>query len=316
MYNIDKFDSIIDREMAKESLRLDTEYILKGARKRPKEESFKDVFKEEEIKNDILLKDALKRKFKEQIEHLPSADLKRIESGQERADALEVIICEQGELHQWAGEKAHFSMTTEYDDLINGVDAIIEFEQQEKDGKTQKVALVVDASMNEDFSVLLQKINRNKEKVLSGSLAQVKYFESTIDGKKETLKHVIPVVMGLEGKHVNELTRKCASIKRIQSLKEKSEISEEILKKAMDELDRHPAQMIFFEEIESQLNFYKSLLIENKKQFSQEHIHEIEEILSIFKEIRLSKKDIKLGDYKNDGMLELIKTFTTEQKNQ
>jgi len=290
--NIDHFDSSLDKKLARDSQKADASLLCEKETPRPQEMDFIDIFKEDEIKRDVLLKNRLKEKFRDQLEHLPPHDQERLQDAQERADALEIIIAEQGELNNWAGENAYFTRTSEFDDIVNGVDIVIEFDNQDEPQRHDRVALVVDASMNTHLEVLLQKINRNKEKILSEKAPEIKYFESSIDGAHSSLKHVVPVVIGLEGKHVQELIHLCASVKRLKALKEKTTQQHEVLKKKLEELEKHPVQAVFYKEIELQLQQYLSILNSKKNHANATYVNEIENILNIFRELNAKGRTI------------------------
>src|SRR5690349_11480567 len=92
--------------------------VLEGAK--IKEEKFADLYGEETVKRDEEIVKKKRAEFKRQSDEY-SEDQKRF------ADIFEALILEQGELSNWFGENAITHKTSDFDDINNGVDAVIEF---------------------------------------------------------------------------------------------------------------------------------------------------------------------------------------------
>ena len=113
------------------------------------------------------------------------------------ADILEAIILEESELSNWLGENTSTIKASDYDDYVNGIDAIIEFEEETT---TNHVALGIDATFSKDIH---KKFDRIKKEIEDGVLAEAKYFSSSfIKGRH---KQIPRLVIGADVKTIKEL---------------------------------------------------------------------------------------------------------------
>jgi len=58
-------------------------------------------------------------------------EAKKFELGKDRSEALEEIINSQIESSNWFGENAMSQQLSRYDDIFNGCDVVVEFDQGE-----------------------------------------------------------------------------------------------------------------------------------------------------------------------------------------
>ncbi|OGI94748.1 hypothetical protein A3A03_03590 [Candidatus Nomurabacteria bacterium RIFCSPLOWO2_01_FULL_40_18] len=141
------------------------------------------------------------------------------------ATVFEAILHEHGEQSNWFGETAVTIKTSRFDDIANGVDEIVEFEEQES--SPSYLALAVDATYSTFPDHKLQKI---KAEINEGELAQIKYAVVENIGFRGELKKVPKVVVGVSARTVNELV-------------------ELWLSKDNKALANHPVQMQILEEV-------------------------------------------------------------------
>lgn len=142
---------------------------------------FVEVYGEDVVKADLAEVERLKGKFGHQ-EHGPSAEVQKL------AKILEAIIHHQIEVNDWFGENVNTIKPTDYDDFINKIDEIVEFE--EADSATY-MGLAIDATTSADTSKKLKQI---KDEIDRGQLPKIKYFESEhlhIKGQKANLPRVV-----------------------------------------------------------------------------------------------------------------------------
>jgi hypothetical protein len=136
---------------------------------RASEKNFTDIYPEQEINADMKLVSTLEKKFDQDLDHLTLDEQRRISETKERADALETTIVNLGELSNWFGENAKVFRTTKFDDIINGVDAVVEIlpEDGEIDiEKLQHIALAIDASTTTQPELIKFKFIRNFQKII------------------------------------------------------------------------------------------------------------------------------------------------------
>ncbi len=109
---------------------------------------------------------------------------------QKLAKTLEVALYDCSNELKWFGESATMYMTTDYDDFENGVDSILEFEEQS--GATKHMGLATDITYNQDPSY---KFSRIKNDLDAGRLGSVKYFRSKRGDYQGWLHHLPRVVI-------------------------------------------------------------------------------------------------------------------------
>lgn len=209
-----------------------------------------------------------------------------------RADALEIIVTFFGKTMDWFGQDAYISRASEYDDWFNGVDGVIEIEF---DDGNEHIAIVIDASMSGDPEVLNKKMNSNTEKVLHPEQSEVKYFVSAKDGKRGSISMAIPVVIGIDGNHTNDLIIAAASM---LTNREKDGKTFSLSDAPSPVLERHPCQFVFLDEIIAQLDGYANLLAEHSDQQHASRIATIKKIREYFARVRREKRATLLA--KND----------------
>ena len=137
--------------------------------------------------------------FKAQLDALtPSQRLEHAEA-KLAANVFEGVVYSEVNQSEWLGKEVVAIRTTPYDDIINGVDVVVEF--SDPSGGRRHLALAIDVSFGE--SAIPKKFKRILEEIDRGEAAKVKYFEST--GFKGMLKNIPRTVVGIERKVVEEL---------------------------------------------------------------------------------------------------------------
>lgn len=284
---------------------------------------FSDVFSQREIDIDKKYVEKIKKNLntKDSLLYSPE-ELEICKQSKERSLALEIIVAEQIELNNWFGENSLFFRTTEYDDLVNSTDAVVVFVLEDE---THRIALAIDSTSTAGIDNLRAKIDRNIAKVLNGKL-EIKYFESQIDGYKGSIKGILPVVIGLENGNTDNLINLFSIMinsnerKDDQSLSQNDRvISNQIFVNTRKEIIRHPAQLIFLKEIESQLNMYKKIISKENNPNIPVKISDIESISKIIKGIINEKYDISqtpeiLFLEKNDAVYNLLEYFSVSKR--
>ncbi len=150
---------------------------------RVEETSFVEPYGEETVSTDLERVKKLKSQFAAK-ETPQGAELKKI------ADIFEALILFHGEQSNWLGENAVTIKTSEYDDFVNGVDAVIEFQGSEP-GTASYLGLAADVTFTADTT---DKFDRLRSQIDRGELAKVKYFHSehmNVHGQLSKLPEVI-----------------------------------------------------------------------------------------------------------------------------
>jgi len=211
-----------------------------------------------------------------------------------RAQILEALLAEQIELSDWFGPSALTILPSEYDDLYNGVDTAIEFE--DKDG-FQYLAAGVDITSS--AQAVQEKIAKIKKRIAEGKLTRIKYFESerNKDRKPGPLEQVPLLIIGTEGRTIRELSELWLTIHRTKLAKkdggtvlsEESQANQrQITKEAQKKIAEHRIQIMLLEQIEKQLTVFMEYAKKIKK---NEIAKKYEDLLELIREI-LKEKEI------------------------
>ncbi|MEK9174492.1 MAG: hypothetical protein AAB725_00790 [Patescibacteria group bacterium] len=281
---------------------------------RPQPEGFADVFDAKEIERDTRELTRVKDKIAQELDHLNFLERDKIEQGKRRSDALEIIVGDQVELNDWFGPNAILARTTEYDDFFNGVDAVVEFSVDEEENP-ERIALGIDASMKADMATVERKVSRNIEKVVGGRPpAEVKYFESQAADFKGRLEAIVPVVIGMDGEDCDRLMGLYAQLIKLKR-QERTETIKALTREKMLEMQNHPAQRVFLEEMCLQLEMYLDLL-DRESVDSRHSVYKdkVTKALGIIKEILETKVDIGTADLTNDGVWEVINEVVSKKQ--
>lgn len=151
--------------------------------------SFIDLYGTNNVENDLLEVEKTKQNFETDPEQ---EDIKKT------AELLEAILYIHTELSDWLGPNASTIRTSEYDDIKNGVDMIVEFDEHTS---PHHLAFAVDITFGSKS--MSKKFMRIKEEIDADKLALVKYYES--HGFKGSLKQVPRIVIGIEKDRIIEL---------------------------------------------------------------------------------------------------------------
>jgi hypothetical protein len=187
---------------------------------------FLDLYGSEVIEKDLA--DLKKRKSDFSNGRLPEIH-ERV--NKDLATIFEAMIFDQGESSEWFGENAFLISTSEYDDVINGVDVVVEWDQ---DSGVSRMAAGIDVTFNHDVQ---KKIHAIKKSILAGNLGVIKYFKSEVSKIRGEVSEVPRIILGADVDTVRELTNEWA----VDNNKA---------------LSKHPVQFQFFDEAISQCRYF------------------------------------------------------------
>lgn len=149
---------------------------------------FSDLYGNDQVEADLNQISKLEEKFGE------------ADQAKQLASILEAIIFEHGEQSYWFGENASTIKTSRFDDIINGVDAIVEFDEKTHPAH---LALAIDATFSE---IVTDKFKNLKTKIDQGKLAVVKYFQSERISFRGEMSNIPFIVVTANVKTVKELS--------------------------------------------------------------------------------------------------------------
>jgi len=213
-------------------------------------------------------------------------------------EALVNLLIEEND---WLGPNATVIVPSRYDDIINGIDSIVEFEGKHE-AKTH-LALAMDVT--ENGSAIEKKLKRIRDSIDRNELSRVKYFQSgNFTGE---LNPVARVVVGIEGTTVEEIADLVLRLKKSQSattedrrsgnMSAAAEKTKAEFKRVREQIANHPAQRTVLSEIEEQLEIFHAYAESKKKEKAAD---EYARILSIIHAIIEEKSGSREAETKKD----------------
>jgi len=166
--------------------------------------SFNDLYDKGVIEADLRRVSELEAKFKAEAKNDPDK-----EAWDKRGKLFEAIVRDQTEMSDWMGETARVIVPSRYDDIVSGVDGIVEF-----DDETSKTHLVLAVDVTESELGLNRKFEKISESIRRGSLSRVKYFRS--ESMRGELTLVPRVVIGADRRSMDEVAELLLEFKTTQ----------------------------------------------------------------------------------------------------
>ncbi len=268
-------------------------------------EFFKDFdYDEAEIEKDERLLNIAYKRIEESMKN--TDDKEEIEKSNERGRAMEIVMTYV--LEQWfetENIEVAAERTTEYDDVINGVDLIVEFKTPDS---IESLALGIDASLH--TKGIREKMHRCYRRMTDPyENFQVKYFRSVFQDENGEnycgpLKNVIPAIVGLGPKNANKLFENFAEYLSLRNNKDFHEAQNK-----MSSIVDNPIKKIILGQIKNQLEMYKV----NSGKVKKELLDEIDKISKIIEKIENSeemKGVVCSFDQEDDSVFRKIKSYT------
>ncbi len=276
------------------------EIILKDPETRPDPNNFESMYGKEVVAADLAITQRLKIKFEARDAESPEA-----RSGHMLSEAFERISRTWAPLLGWFGPKAEVRPTSEYDDYVNGVDAVLVLPGEKS---PEFIALAIDVSRNADEARLADKLDRAMNHVTGATKPMmIKYFEhKNIRGQLES---IIPVVIGVDSRDCQQIIETFGQVIRLTRLRKQNELSpkqKSILEQKVAELRQHPVQRVFLEEINAQLKMYERLLTTGNYPNSNVSVEGVKLVSDMIKKILDDKSELSLGDLAEDQVFKKI----------
>lgn len=228
-------------------------------RDRVKETDFIEPYGEAMVESDMKRVADLEGKFDERGTEF-NDEMKKI------ADIFEAVILWNGEQSEWLGPNATTVKSSKYDDYVNGVDAIVEFRNEDQRSASY-VGLATDITFSQDSG---KKFDCIKKQIDDGELAKVKYFHSEVMNIHGQLSKLPEVVIGADKAMVLEIAELWAE-------------------KKFKELGEHRMQIMMLLQMEAQLRAFASYA----ERIGRNDLAEIyRSRLEIIEKILEEKKDI------------------------
>lgn len=131
------------------------------------------------------------------------ANTKELNDLKKEIDIFEGIVADQIDGGNWLGQNVEAIATHEYDDILRGVDTVLEITPENEDDFKQYLGLGFDLVVHKDNKRLEKKLNRFlEEDIKKGQLGNLKYYQgSEISGSLDVFR----LVIGTDGKTMKEL---------------------------------------------------------------------------------------------------------------
>lgn len=268
-------------------------------KRRIKETDFKDLYGSKRVEADI--KEI--ERIRQEIESRQSENDKVIGK---KSKLFEAILSEQIEEQNWMGGEVMAVAASEYDDIKNRVDMILEFTGEE----ASRLALAVDLTTATNTEILRAKLKRIRDEIRSGELTRVKYFKSEAEDFRGELGNIPRVIVCADQRTLEDLSQLFLdyknAAKNVKLNRQAGDLAgekrwQEEFKKTRETIKNHPVQRQILEEIKIQLEKYY-WLAEYHSQASREVKDKMEEkyakFLRIIEDILEQKQDLpKKFDY-------------------
>ncbi|MCI5051243.1 MAG: hypothetical protein MRY57_02960 [Candidatus Pacebacteria bacterium] len=259
---------------------------------RPDITSFEDIVPggASEIKFDLLDLESTKQKIEESNKNI-SPEQKALN---EVAEIYEGVLVDQIEANAWFGEHCEMILTSEYDDIKNGIDGVGVFKGGEE---KEYLGFGIDVTFASNTQVLEKKLNSIKSVIRNNTTPFVKYFEDE-EGNKQTSFAVPKVIVGSRYASAESLIRLWGS-----SIEGRNK-----------QLQEHPVQSKLIMETLSQLYYFHEF---SKQVNNEEAALAYGKLYNKFVEIFEEKKEVIEGHWPvvlDDIVYQTIAEFTDMEK--
>ena len=190
-------------------------------------EDFRDIYGEN-VNSDLAYVQKMENKFEEDRQKMSENEQHFLKV----AKVFEAIVFQHAELSNWFGETAMTMEASRYDDIKNGVDTIVEFEEE---NTAHHLALAIDVTSS---SSIFEKFDRIKKEIDNNKLAEIKYFVSEHLNIRGHKSNVPRVVIGADRKTIYNVVNAW-------------------IEEDMEALAQHPIQIKILSEIKLQLEGFK-----------------------------------------------------------
>lgn len=236
-------------------------------------------YEKEHIQSDLEYANRMEQTFKKQnLANATPGARAQWEAKQKVGKVFEAIVLFNGDSNEWFGENAQMIIPSRYDDIVHGVDGIVEFEEEKN--RFNHLALGIDVTTSADVN---RKFKRIFDDIDKGELTKISYFHSERQNIKKEKRDIPRVVVGADRQTIHELISLWHDRKN-------------------NAFAEHPMQIQMLEEIAHQLGMF-SVYADKKGQSSIAEIYRRD--LAIIQDI-LMKKQESFGEDKVKKMRSVI----------
>lgn len=269
---------------------------------RPNPDDFREDYGDEDVNKDLALIEEIKEKQEQRTIREDTQGTQKL------SEIFEYIIQQNIELSEWFGSDAFVTAASEFDDKINGIDAIVEFNPEDD---PSHLALGIDITFGITDGIKLDKKIQNLKDKLTTGLSTAKYFQSAQTDERMALEHIPKVVVGTNYSVLEELCQLWSDYRNFSKAElskdpSLSQASRESLNArhhaAQKRLAEHPIQVLLLKQIEFQLETYIEFIkkevpnayTDKAEQNMIDGLNKIEVVLGKVREILATKAHIQL----------------------
>jgi hypothetical protein len=215
---------------------------------------------------------------------------------------LEAMFYQFTELGNWLGQEGSTILPSEYDDIMNGVDAIFKLKEGDGEGD-QYLGVAIDVtfgSMNPEINqtIINKKIDRVRDSIESGKLTRVKYFKAEKDDEYDytSLENIPRVVIGCDRRAVEELVGVWKKLNEARKRPDNEENSK-LRRNLFGLIQNHPIQFQILLEMKMQLEYFAQYAAEHgKKDLAKEFEKRLAPIDHLLSATRLKEEGKVMPD--------------------
>ncbi len=248
------FNSVIERGLEK----------VRGLQEdfRIRESNFEDLYGHGAVVADIALVSNLRDEIARRETSTEDRQIARVSA------VLEGMMMDQIECADWLGPNMFTQFASEYDDYMNGIDIIVE---RENDQGNTVTGIAIDVTRG--HKSMEKKIQRIGQEVRQGTLSRIKYFRSEKSPHRGEVNLVPRVVVGVSNVTLEKAVRQWVD-------------------GANAELATDRIQLVILEEICMQLDVYRTLARRSNKTRASDHL---DRQFAIFDGVRKSDKVVEIA---------------------
>jgi|GEM_PF-1873602 len=265
---------------------------LKKAQRAPIDmREFKDLYKD--VDKDLEMVQRFKTLFEQQ--NAESPDSKKERELKKLADAFEVLLANQIELYYWMGDEVEIIAASEFDDIVNKVDVIAEF--QTNTGEFSYLGMGIDVTFSKKS--LEKKLVQIKDLIDNGNMTKVKYFLS--EHQRGELRNVPLAIVSADNESLNGLIALSNQRDRLLESRAKSSLPDADYSRKIKELNKqlleHPFQFELLEQMILQLQTFAAYAnYKDQPQMVQRYNVVLEKLKGIYRaKLKLRGQVLKEG---------------------
>lgn len=292
------------------------EYLAKTDKsRRCQEKDFNNIYSSRSIEKDMQFVEKMEKIFISQ-DAQQMREQKDFEKRRKYSEALEHMVASEGTDFGWfSGKdiKGRIIRTSRYDDIAHGVDEICEFEfTNSTDKKPYRLALCIDIAMGMSPNTIQKKLGKNLAKVENGG-STIKYFSSQTENYKGKIDNVLPVIVGLDGDDLKDLSSLVCHLRKQEEISGRNKQGEKA-----HLVENNRCQLIFLEEILSQLKLYQDHLgeLQSKGKGTDvgNTINNVKRATEIIAQILADKRNILPPEKHKDVTQDLIQNYCSRER--